>query len=305
MESTTDPSTQDSSTEVVYVCSPDREEQLLISIGSLLAAGEGVDRVVVFCVGPVPSRWKFTDSRIMVKSVPPLFGKYFMGNKVYVGTRSAPRVVYLDADTIVRRPLYLLWQQRQSADVIGRVGTAYKDKMWNDAVWVKTFESIGSSTVPKFNSGVLVFQHHAQQRIRDEWSNFIKKYLRNELTPPCNDMRRHYEEWALALAIGSMKLNYSVMSSSGQSYAWGGEGYKECVVFHTGNQLYDKFVREIGGLAPIRLKGNNHRMTIAVIKLRRIIAYCARARVTGAIPARLRPGLSAIRRNIISFLDSH
>lgn len=293
-------------TEVVYVCSPDREEQLLRSIGSVLKNGQGVNHIVVFCVGPVPSRWDFEDPRIIVKSVPRLFGKYFMGNKVYIGERSAARVVYIDTDTIVQKPLFRLWQQRQTADIIARPGAIYfkEDKAWNEEVWMKTFDSIGASPVPKPQGGLWVFQHHTHQRIKDIWANFIEKYLRNELKSPMNDTRRHEEEWGLALAIGAMKLNYSLMSSSDHSYGWMGEGYKECVVFHTANSHYDKLVRKIGNLPLTKLKGINHPVTLARIKLRHLIKYGGRMK--GAMPPWLQPALSpfsVVRRKVVSFLD--
>jgi hypothetical protein len=71
-------------TAVVYVVSPDREEQVLRSLSSLLTLGSRFDTVRICCVGPRPRHWCFADPRISVEAVEPMFGDYFFGNKWYL-----------------------------------------------------------------------------------------------------------------------------------------------------------------------------------------------------------------------------
>jgi len=293
-----DVSMDDDLTEVVYVCSPDREEQLLVSLNTLLRSGRGFDRIVIFCVGPVPSRWKFDDSRIIVKSVPPLFADYFYGNKLYLCTRSATRIVFLDTDTMIQRPLHLLWEGK-NADLIARVGTAYDAAGWSSEVWKETFESAGTSSVPMLNAGLLVFQNHAHTRIHNEWLRYIQKYLSHELTPPCDDVRMP-EQWALALAVGSTKLSYSLMSAADHACAWAGDSCDACVVFHTGNELYDDYKTKMGHEAePLGLVVNGTFYGSFGAEVDQMVARCARK--LKATTSGLRPRLSSMRSQMKRF----
>lgn len=233
-----EPSVHAEPTEVVYVCSPDREEQLAVSLSTLLGSGRPFDRVVIFCVGQMPPHWQFSDSRIVVKQVPPLFDEYFYGNKIYLCTRMASRVIFLDTDTVILRPLDLLWHGRD-ADLLARIGGAYGLSDWDSQLWRDTFRRVGASEVPMFNAGVLVFQNHAHHRIHADWLGCVTRYLAGELLPPFRDPRMA-EQWALALAVGLANLRYTLLEPFEHSYAWRGDPHSEAVVFHTGSALFDK-----------------------------------------------------------------
>lgn len=231
-------------TEVVYVCSPDREEQLLVSLATVLGSGRSFDRVVVFCVGEKPPHWSFTDPRIVVQQVAPLYGAYFFGNKVYLCRRRASRVVFLDTDTVVMRPLDLVWQDRD-ADLLGRPGAAYEYEHWNPDLWSGLFRQAGASDVPMFNAGLLVFQHHAHRRIRSEWPRVMAWYLTQALPFPFSD-RQLGDQLALALAAGLVGLRCSALGPSEHAYGWRGESHLGAVVWHTGNESFEACVRALG-----------------------------------------------------------
>jgi hypothetical protein len=274
-----DPAMDGIPTEVVYVCSPDREAQLVVSLGTLLRSGRGFDRIVVFGVGIQPSQWRFDDSRIIVKSVPPLFGKYFYGNKLHLCSRRAARVVFLDTDTMVQRPLHLLWDGRQE-DFLARVGTAYEGSLWNKDVWNRTADAVGAPLVPMFNAGVLVFQNGAHRKIQQDWSAYIQKYLDGDLTPPYDDPRMP-EQWGLALAIGHQNIQYSKLSRAEHAFGWVGEDYEATVVFHTGTEKYERYRHEMGFDAepiPLRGGGNGH---VAVVLKEKIARYLRSLQLTG------------------------
>jgi Methyltransferase domain len=233
------------STEVVYVCSPDRAHQLFVSLGTLMRSGSSFDRIVIFCVGRRPPNWQFADSRIIVEEVPTLFNDYFYANKVYLCSRSASRVVFLDTDTLILRPLDLLWEGRD-ADFLARVGTAYNGPDWAQEVWEATLHRVGASEVPMFNAGVLVFQNGSHRCIENAWSNYIAQYLAGEISSPYNDSRMP-EQWGLALAVGSKKLSYSLLNCLDHGYAWSDElDFEFPVVFHTGNDLFFDYVFKVG-----------------------------------------------------------
>src|SRR3990172_4209288 len=106
-------------TEVVYVCPPDWRHYLFTSLRSLLASGTSFDRVVIYCVGRLPRNWRFEDPRILVEEVPPLIDGYFLSNKTYLCQRPVDRVIYLDADTMIRKPIDTLYLNVAS-DFVGR-----------------------------------------------------------------------------------------------------------------------------------------------------------------------------------------
>ena len=136
--------TPECETAVVYVVSPDRGEQLLRSIHSLLKSDSQFDLVRICCVSPATEPWRFANPRIQVESVPPLFGRYFYGNKLHLCDTRARRVIFLDADTLVLRPISTLWQGR-TEDLLARRGTAISTSNWNRTVWRNMFFSAGRS----------------------------------------------------------------------------------------------------------------------------------------------------------------
>jgi len=234
---------RDQTTEVVYVCSPDREEQLAASIGSLLRSGSSFDRVAVFWIGERPPP-RFGDPRIAVIPSPPLFGGYFFGNKVYLGARRAERVVFLDADTFVLRPLDLLWDGQRS-DFLGRVGTSYGDAGWDGAAWSLALASAGGAETPMYNCGLLVFQHRAHRRIREDWARQVGRYLRGELPAPWQDERMP-EQWALALALAAHGVSQRALGPGHHAFGWAGDPWEQAVVLHTGVDSYARYQQELG-----------------------------------------------------------
>jgi hypothetical protein len=254
-----EPAVHSQPTEVVYVCSPDRERQLLVSLETLLESGRSFDRVVIFCVGHRPPHWSFSDPRVVVKQVPALFGDYFFGNKIYLCGRRASRVVFLDTDTIVQRPLDLLWQDRD-ADLLGRAGAAYEYASWKPEWWRELFRRMETPEAPMLNAGLLVFQNHAHRRIRSEWPAFVTWYLAQEFPPPFR-ARQLGDQMALALATGRARLRYAALGPSEHAYGWRGEPHDEAVVVHTGHDCFDTCAGELGLQSPpvslLRLRGGD------------------------------------------------
>ncbi|HEY8021259.1 MAG TPA: hypothetical protein VIH93_09165, partial [Thermoanaerobaculia bacterium] len=184
------------------------------------------------------------DPRIAVISSPPLFGDYFFGNKAYLCARRAARIVFLDTDTFVLRPLDLLWDG-QRADFLARVGTSYGGAGWDAAAWDLALASLGGAHTPMYNCGLLVFQHRAHRRIREDWGKLIGKYLDAELPPPWQDERMP-EQWALALALAAGKVPQVALGPGHHAYGWAGDPWSEAVVLHTGTEHYARYQRELG-----------------------------------------------------------
>lgn len=218
---------------IVYVVSPDREAQLFRSLGSLLSSGTRFDLVRICCVGRRPARWCFIDPRISVEMVGPLFGNYFFGNKLYLCETSARVVIFLDADTIVLRPLEVLWQG-ENADFLARPGSSMLLPAWDREVWQNLFQEIDRDSVPMFNAGVLVFQNQAHLRLRESWSASLQRFLSGELPWPYPDGRM-FEQWSLSMAIAQQGIPFAELGPREHAFGWCMEPADGAVVFHYGN----------------------------------------------------------------------
>jgi hypothetical protein len=239
-------------TAVVYVVSPDREEQLFRSLDSLLTSGSDFDAVRIYCVGLQPGRWRFTDSRISVQTVPPLFGKYFFGNKLHLCDTPARRVIFLDSDTLVLRPLEHLWKDR-AEHVLGRRGTAMSWAKWDHTVWRALFTAGGFDEVPMFNAGVLLFQSGAHRRVKNSWYIALERFLSGGLPAPWPS-KRISEQCALSVAIAHEGLSFGELSPKAHAFGWQKESREGATVFHYGNHLYTQLHSQLAPLNPGMLK---------------------------------------------------
>jgi hypothetical protein len=219
---------------VVYVCSPDWQHYLFSSLRSLLASGSSFDRVVIFCVGARPASWTFVDPRILVESVPTVDDESFLMNKTYLCTRAAERVIFLDTDTLVLRPLDTVWRGIE-ADVLGRVALRCEGPQWDDELWREALAEVGSGSSPYLNSGFLVFQNGSHRALREPWIDIERRLGNGELPSSARlHGRRYREQLALSLAIGSMDLSCHELSAEEHRYGFAREPHEDAVVYHTG-----------------------------------------------------------------------
>ncbi len=230
---------RDQPTEIIYACTPDRSRQLRASIATLLRSGSSFDRIVVFWIGEEPCP-RFADSRVTILPSRRLFGDYVFGNKSYLCTRRAERVVFLDTDTFVLRPIELSWNEHD-AEFLARVGSAYRDERWNPAAWRQGLASVGvKDEVPMYNCGLVVFQNGAHRRLTTDWEAQIWRYLRGELPPPCPDTRMP-EQWALAQALAKHAIGQSRLGAREHTFGWCEDPTEETIVLHTGADRYDHY----------------------------------------------------------------
>jgi hypothetical protein len=219
--------------EVVYVVSPDRQAQLFRSLGSLFSSGTHFDLVRICCIGMRPPGWCFTDRRVSVEVLNPLFGEYFYGNKLYLCETVARTVVFLDADTVVLGPLEMLWRG-VNADFFARPGSSMTLPAWKREVWHNLFREIDRDPIPMFNTGVLVFKNGAHLRVRASWRASLLRFLDAELPWPYPDGRQ-FEQWSLAMALAQEQIPFAELRSKDHAFGWCMEPVEGTVVFHYGN----------------------------------------------------------------------
>lgn len=243
------------STNIVYVCSPDWSDQLIVSMYSLLKSGTTFDKVIVYCIGSPPPNWAFADPRVEVRereSLPEaeilVEGKFYV-NKAYLCLSEADRTVFLDADTIVRRPIDSIWH-RSNADVIARLTARVFEPTWSASLWNDVQRKVGGTEgYPYFNSGCLVFQNGAHRKLEKTWPDLISSLGRG-IPVFANALHekgtRLTEQLALSLAMGVHNLSYSLMSPNDHTYLWCGEDYANSIVLHTSGPRFLGFIRSMG-----------------------------------------------------------
>jgi hypothetical protein len=235
-------------TTIVYVVSPDREVELFSSLSSLLASASKFDQVRICCVGTPPPHWRFVDERVILERVEPLFGEYFFGNKLHLCDSEAGRVVFLDADTVVLRPLNSIWENR-TEQFLARPerpvslhpwGICRPDctcGSWKPKVWRQLFEIIQVEEIPLFNAGLLIFQRSSHVQIRDSWSALLRSFLRRALPFPSRDTRM-LEQWSLAMAVANERLSFAELGPETHAFGWMEEDATKCAVFHFGHYFW-------------------------------------------------------------------
>jgi hypothetical protein len=243
------------STNIVYVCSPDWSDQLIVSLYSLLRSGTTFDKVIVFCVGTPPRNWVFRDPRVEIRekaSRPEaaiLVEGSFYVNKAYVCESESERTVFLDADTVVRRPIDLIWS-RSNADVIARLTARVFEPTWSKSLWDDVQTKVGGTPgYPYFNSGCVVFQNGAHRKLEKTWPDLISSLGRG-MPVFANALHekgtRLTEQLALSLAMGVHNLPYSLMSPDDHTYLWCGEDYRNSIVLHTSGPRFLGFIGSMG-----------------------------------------------------------
>lgn len=241
------------STSIVYVCSPDWSDQLLVSMYSLFKSGTTFDKVIVYCIGSPPRSWVFADPRVEIRAREPLpeaeilvEGKFYV-NKAYLCRSESDRTVFLDADTIIRRPIDSIWQ-RSDADITARLASRVFEPTWSASLWDDVQKKLGGTAgYPYFNCGCLVFQNGAHRKLEKTWPDLISSLGRGiPVFSSALHERRCTEQLALSLAMGVHNLSYSLMAPSDHTYLWAGEDYRNSIVLHTSGPRFLGFIASMG-----------------------------------------------------------
>jgi|GEM_PF-1774702 len=263
-----------SSTEIVYVVSPDLnyQYQLFASLRSLLASGTSFDRIVIFCVGKRPKYWEFEDSRIVVEEVKNLNENYFFINKTHVCNRDAERLIFLDADTIIMKPIDSIYKNINS-DLLARPVMGYPNSIWERSLvlekwdlqkWVELLGMVGANPgTPYFNSGFFICQNGSHQKLSKIWLELYQRLLVGD--PMALFKAKWSEQAAFSLAVGVAGLSYHLLDRTAHCYAFSREKelFKDAIVYHTGGRFFWNHAARIESFLAIKdldlpkFKGSN------------------------------------------------
>lgn len=135
------------------------------------------------------------------------------GEKIHLCDIDSPNVIFLDADTIVRKDVTKL--TKGDFDFSARMAPANKD--FNQKLWRSMFKEIGKEPIPMPNAGFMIFKNYCHQRIRKEWL----LYMNNPLLPNPHPESNLKEQYALALAISGNKIEWMTVKEHRYSFEIG------------------------------------------------------------------------------------
>ena len=221
-------------TEYVFVCSANFWRYLFFSLRSLFASGSKVERVVVYVEGEGSERWKIRDPRVSIRRVPDIGNGYWGANKIHLCDSPADRLVYLDTDVAILRPIDQLWEGCDE-DLIARIADVHYTKYWYPEKWKAALTAAGADDYPFYSPGFMIFQNGSHRRLGETWLRVTQDILANKLPLPAN---RLAEMYAFSIAASLEHLSHSAMADYGHRYAMIGETHDDAVVHHLGTPAF-------------------------------------------------------------------
>jgi len=227
------------STVVAYVVSPGWELNLYMSLHSLELSNTSYDYIKVFSVGGELKFLENLNLPIQFESVRDKNDKYFPENKTYITSINEERIIYLDADTIVLKPIQKVYGG-VNVDFIGRYTHYYESEGFEEERWNKILERNNTKYSPYFNSGFIIFQNYSQKELKSEWEILSRRNLKNMKERELMG-KRVSEQIALSACISKNGLSVKKMKKKEHVYGWETtpkdlDTNEEEVVYHTGSR---------------------------------------------------------------------
>ena len=139
----------------------------------------------------------------------------YYGEKVHLCEVDADTVIFLDADTKVKRnPILLLVGDY---DFSARIGSA--NETLDLSVWESIFKAENLRVIPMPNTGFMIFRNNLHKRIFKDWL----KYLRQDLPNPIPQGNYLKDQIALALALAKNNAKIKWMTKKEHAFTWCGE----------------------------------------------------------------------------------
>ncbi len=137
-------------------------------------------------------------------------GRY--GEKVHLCDVDCENVVFLDADTVVRKDIRELLQG--DYDFSSRIGEAYYEKDFDMKIWREMFARYGAEPIPMPNAGFMIFKNWCHRDIKDLWLKFLREPL------PHPYKYYHKDQYSLALALSLTGKRIRWMTEKEHSFRW-------------------------------------------------------------------------------------
>ena len=148
------------------------------------------------------------------------FSRY--GEKIHVCDVECPNVIFLDADTIVKKDISMLLEG--DFDFSARSGSGNVDL--NKSIWTEMFQKVGKQPILMPNTGFMIFKNYCHRQIKKEWL----EYINDPSLPNPHPYSTLKEQYALALAVSGKKIKW--MTHKEHAFVWKNEYYRDAYVIH-------------------------------------------------------------------------
>jgi len=140
------------------------------------------------------------------------------GEKINLCSLEEENVVFLDCDTIIGNNIWDLLEG----------DFEFSARFEHFENWEELFEKHNEDYIEGMpNAGFLIFKNNFHKKIKDNWTEYVKKDLDFQL-----GKLRHDEQYALALAISSANANIHRMSEKHHVLEYRGEKIPNGYVYH-------------------------------------------------------------------------
>ena len=156
-------------------------------------------------------------------------GRY--GEKCHLSDLSTSTVVFLDADTIVKKDLSPLLEELVFAARRHYPTRASATGWIDEKIWLGIFRGLGKKPVAMPNAGFMIFKNYCHHRIKDEWL----RYINDDNLPNACLHDNPKEQTALALALSGQKIRW--LTAKEHAFGWLGEEKIDTYVLHKKNLL--------------------------------------------------------------------
>ena len=227
-------------TELAYVATADRLEQVQASINSVLLHPPYPDQIVIYTdqleIHPIQNRGTIP---IRIQPIEKLIPAIPHGNKICICNSDADITIYLDNDTIVNQSLKSLvsisnhdWEFRARIGTIFENGTIPQDK------WRNFFETRGLIPKPMWNSGVLCLKSPFKNSLGESWKKWFLELSTTDFSDVCD--RFFLDQISLSMAVSETGGKVLNLEMTDHSYEWMAENPYNSSVHHTGSLFYQR-----------------------------------------------------------------
>ncbi|RLI44515.1 hypothetical protein DRO69_07220 [Candidatus Bathyarchaeota archaeon] len=207
-------------------------DQAVRSIKSLLNFVDKED-IIVFYTPPRSRRNLRKLSKVATVIEAPNLTKPFVftekrgasryGEKIHLCDIDCSNVIFLDADTIVKKNILNLLNGKY--DLSARIGQPLNKQM-NKEIWQQMFTERGKDPIPIPNTGFLIFKNYCHKKIKQEWL----QYINDDDLPNPHPVNNLKDQYALALAISGKQIRW--MTKYEHAYRWLNEEKTDTFVLH-------------------------------------------------------------------------
>jgi len=163
---------------------------------------------------------QYADNITKPFAIMPEKGLRHYGEKVQLCNINSENVIFLDADTLIRKDVTLLLD----GDFDFAAMPVKSDETMEDRI--RLFSKINSHALPQYNCGLLVFKNYFHRKIGDLWLKYINDESLRE--PVFNT----WEQWALSLALSMSNAKIKNLTFYHHARMWAGKSHVDAFIMH-------------------------------------------------------------------------